>query len=281
MAQHLTYERGSGGRGGPDFHARLLDAVEQAVIATDLEGRIIYWNRYASELYGWTAEEVVGRSVLELVPSPTSIEEARELMKELAKGDTWHGEFEVQRKDGSTFTAYVADSAVFDGDEQIGVVGVSMDVTERKREEEQREHLLQSLEREHRLVRELSTPILRVGERVLLLPLMGLLDDRRANFITDALLKGIRDERARTVVLDLTGVGEMYRQAADWLIGLVYAARLLGSEVILTGVSTEVAQTLVSLGTDLSRLSVAGDLQSGLEIALGMGGGPRGSEEES
>ena len=114
----------------------ILDAVEQAVIATDLAGRITYWNRHAERLYGWPAEEVIGRNVLEVTPAEASAEQAAEIMSRLAAGETWSGEFNVRRRDGTCFPALVTDSPIQDeAGRLIGVVGVSTDISERKRAE--------------------------------------------------------------------------------------------------------------------------------------------------
>ncbi|HWS55612.1 MAG TPA: ATP-binding protein [Pyrinomonadaceae bacterium] len=119
------------------FHAHLLDAVEQAVIATDAAGRIIYWNRHAEKLYGWSAAEVVGRPVVEVTPAETSNAQADEIMSSLRAGRTWSGEFLVRRRDGTTFPALVTDAPILDaGGRLVGVVGVSSDLSERKRAEE-------------------------------------------------------------------------------------------------------------------------------------------------
>jgi PAS domain S-box-containing protein len=121
------------------FQRRLLDAVGQAVIATNLQGKIIYWNRAAEELYGWSTEEVMGHPIVEVTPSEELIERAEEIMSELRAGRSWSGEFVVQRKDGRTFPAMVTDTPVYD--EQgtlVGIIGVSTDLTELKRTEELR-----------------------------------------------------------------------------------------------------------------------------------------------
>jgi PAS domain S-box-containing protein len=121
------------------FQRRLLDAVGQAIIATDLQGRIIYWNRAAEELYGWSTEEVRGRPIMEVTPSEELLERAEEIMSELRAGRSWSGEFVVQRKGGNTFPAMVTDSPVYD--EQgtlVGIIGVSTDLTELKKAKETR-----------------------------------------------------------------------------------------------------------------------------------------------
>jgi PAS domain S-box-containing protein len=125
------------------FQARLLSAVEQAVIATDLEGKVIYWNSFAERLYGWPAAEAIGTPIVNLTTPNSSRELAAEIFAKLKAGGSWSGEFEVQRRDGSVFPAMVTDSPIFnDRNELIGVVGVSADITERKQAEEERTQLL-------------------------------------------------------------------------------------------------------------------------------------------
>jgi PAS domain S-box-containing protein len=121
------------------FQARLLDAVGQAIIATNPQGTIIYWNRAAEELYGWPKEEVMSRPIVEITPSEEMLERAAEIMSELRAGRSWSGEFVVQRKDGSTFAAMVTDTPVHDEQGNLaGIIGVSTDITEFKKMEELR-----------------------------------------------------------------------------------------------------------------------------------------------
>jgi PAS domain S-box-containing protein len=118
------------------FQSHLLNTVEQAVIATDLSGTITFWNRHAERLYGWAAEEAVGRNILEVTPAETSHEQAAEIMSWLAAGHAWSGEFDVRRRDGASFPAMVTNTPIHDeGGGLIGVVGVSADVSERRRAE--------------------------------------------------------------------------------------------------------------------------------------------------
>ena len=127
------------------FQASLLDAVEQAVIATDIEGRIIYWNSFAERLYGWRSVEVMGRNVVDIIPSLTSQEHASVIMEQLREGQSWTGEIIVRRRDRSEFLASVSDSPIFNAKgDLIGIVGVSTDVTEAKRAEAERTKLLES-----------------------------------------------------------------------------------------------------------------------------------------
>jgi diguanylate cyclase (GGDEF)-like protein/PAS domain S-box-containing protein len=121
------------------FHARLLDAVGQAVIATDTQGKVIYWNRVAEDLYGWSQQEAMGRPIVEVTPSEDLAEQAEEIMGELAAGRSWTGEFTVRRKDGTTFPALVTDTPVHDEQGNLmAIIGISTDITEIKQTEELR-----------------------------------------------------------------------------------------------------------------------------------------------
>src|SRR4051794_12729984 len=116
-------------------------------------------------------------------------------------------------------------------------------------------------------IRELSTPVLQVRERLLILPIIGVLDSQRATQLTDQLLRGIRTNRAKVVVIDITGVPEIDTTVANHLVETVDASRLMGASVIITGLSSDIARTLVTIGVDLSKMNTIGDLQGGIEEA--------------
>ncbi len=116
-------------------------------------------------------------------------------------------------------------------------------------------------------LRELSTPVLQVRDRMLLLPIIGLVDTFRARQLTEQLLRAIRTNRAKVVVIDITGVPAVDSKVANHLLQTVEAARLMGAIAIVTGLSADVAQSLVTLGVDLRSLNTVGDLQGGLEAA--------------
>ncbi|MGH3365651.1 MAG: STAS domain-containing protein [Nocardioidaceae bacterium] len=114
---------------------------------------------------------------------------------------------------------------------------------------------------------DLSTPVLQVRERLLILPIIGILDTQRARQLTEQLLGGIRTHRAKVVVIDITGVPDIDSHVANSLVQTVDASRLMGANVIITGLSSEIAQTLVTIGVDLSKMDTVGDLQGGIEEA--------------
>lgn len=133
-------------------------------------------------------------------------------------------------------------------------------------------------ERQQAAIRELSSPVIRVHDRVLLLPLVGTIDSWRAQQVMESALLGVSAEQARVLILDIAGVAVVDTQVADHLLKTTAAVRLLGAKTVLTGISPQVARTIVELGVDLSALHTRNKLSDGLELALGLVGlqiGPR------
>ena len=118
------------------FQADLLNNVGQAVIATDLTGKVIYWNNAAEKIYGWSTSEAIGQNIMDLTPARQSNEQAIKIMDKLSTGKTWAGEFYVKRKNGSSFPIFVTDTPILDSNGKLtGIIGISSDITERKRSE--------------------------------------------------------------------------------------------------------------------------------------------------
>lgn len=117
---------------------------------------------------------------------------------------------------------------------------------------------------------ELPTPVLPFREGMLLVPIIGLIDSVRARLLTEQLLNAVRDNRAKVIIIDITGVQAVDSKVANHMIQTVEAARLMGATAILAGVSPQIAQTMVTLGIDLGRVITVGDLQSAIERAEGL-----------
>jgi diguanylate cyclase (GGDEF)-like protein/PAS domain S-box-containing protein len=115
------------------FQASVLEAVGLPVIATDLEGKVLYWNRAAEETYGWSSGEALGRRSRDLTVPKESLEKADEVVSELRAGRTWSGEVLLRRKDGSYVPVFVTATPLFDARGDLaGMIGVSSDISERK-----------------------------------------------------------------------------------------------------------------------------------------------------
>jgi rsbT co-antagonist protein RsbR len=138
-------------------------------------------------------------------------------------------------------------------------IGIHTDILFHERE--------RTIGRQSEAIRELSTPVLQIRERLLLLPLIGVIDTHRARLITENLLKAIRDTRAKVVVIDVTGVATIDSKVANHLVQTVTASRLMGAYAIVTGITADVAQSMVALGIELAPFTTVGDLQGGVELA--------------
>ena len=147
---------------------------------------------------------------------------------------------------------------------------VDEQTAELRREVAERERLQQEIiKAQKQALQELSTPIIPVMDRIIVMPLIGSIDSMRARDITRSLLAGIRAHRAKVVILDITGVPLVDSGVADHLNKTVQAARLKGARTIVTGISDAVAETIVDLGIDWSGIETLSDLQTGLVAALG------------
>jgi anti-anti-sigma regulatory factor len=172
-----------------------------------------------------------------------------------------------------------------DDDEQLGGVTMTIQVfplphnhicvvveniTERKRAEEM---LRQSITQEETIraqeaaLAELSTPLIPISDQVMVMPLIGAVDSRRAQQVLEALLEGVASSRALVAILDITGVPVVDTQVANALLRAAQAVKLLGAQIVLTGIRPEVAQTLVGLGADLNGIVTCGSLQTGIAYA--------------
>ncbi len=174
---------------------------------------------------------------------------------------------------GQTFNSMTARLGEMLRNEEKRAAELEREISERKRAEAERERLQQEIiEAQQQAIQELSTPIIPVMERVIAMPLVGSIDSKRALDIMRRLLAGIRAHRARVVIIDITGVAIIDSGVASHLDKTIQTARLKGAQTILTGISDEVAETIVDLGIDWSGLITLRDLQTGLVAALdGMG----------
>ncbi|MDC3981322.1 STAS domain-containing protein [Polyangium jinanense] len=152
--------------------------------------------------------------------------------------------------------------------EIIGAICLSLDKSESKRATQELQNRIDVIERQQEVIRNLETPILEVWDRVVTLPMVGVVDSARAARVMDDLLASVCRLGARYAIIDLTGVDIVDTATAAHLLNLVSALRLLGAEGIITGIRPNVAQTVVSLGLDLSRMITCANLREGLRLCI-------------
>lgn len=238
--------------------ARLASFPEQnphPVVEVDLDGTVSYCNPAARNRFPDLAAVGLAHPFLrELQASIAALQkdDGEAVIRELDLGDAVY----EQR------LRLVPDTSL------IRVFGY--DVTARKRAEEEHARLQEEVIRAQAArLAELSTPLIPLSEQIVIMPLIGTIDTERAAQVLETLLRGIADHRAQIAVLDITGVPLVDSQVADALIRAAQAARLLGAQVVLSGIGPEVAQTLTGLGLDLRGIVTQSTVQRGIAYALG------------
>ena len=250
--------------------AELLDLAYDAILVRGLDGTITYYNRGAERMYGYSTAEAVGQ-VSHALLKTTFPKDLAEIQADFIANDRWQGELTHVRQGGSPIV--VESRWVLKRDargEPASVLEINTDITAKKEAEEAFARRQEELIRAQSLaIAELSTPLIPITDEILVMPLIGVMDSNRAKQVMESLLHGLSTSRGQFAILDITGVSVVDTQVANALIRAAHAARLLGAEVILTGIRPEVAQTLVSLDTDISGVTTRSTLQSGIAFALG------------
>lgn len=250
----------------------IADNAPYGITLSGADGSPIYTNRAMYKMLGFDYDKQ------ELVGVDLSISFSKEdyehivtnVVPRLLSGESWQGELRYIRKDKSTFDALVTGFLLVDEQGQpLHIVTLTQDISERKQVEEEHIRLQQEvIDAQKRAIQELSTPIIPVMDRIIVMPLIGSIDTMRARDITRTLLAGIRENRAKVVILDITGVPLVDSGVANYLNNTIQAARLKGARTIITGVSDAVAETITDLGIDWSGIETLADLQTGLVVAL-------------
>jgi PAS domain S-box-containing protein len=236
----------------------VLDNAVDGIMTIEEDGRIASFNPAAERIFGLEASEAIGQPVGQIIPAPH-----RDQYRVVGIGREVIG----RRADGASFPLDLAVGEMRMGD-QHRYIAIVHDLTERKHAAEERARLQeQIIQAQAATLAELSTPLIPISDEVVVMPLIGALDDRRMQQVLEALLHGVEQRKARTAILDITGVPVIDTHVANGLILAAQAVRLLGARVILTGIRPEVAQTLIGLGVNLDNLITHSTLQSGIAYA--------------
>jgi rsbT co-antagonist protein RsbR len=268
--ERLTAELAERVKAFQPFYALAENALDGFVLSR-MDQRIFYANRALATMVG--RSELVGVPVAELLVADER--QVKETGQALMSRGAWQGEVRYRHADGSTFPVQASLLLIRDeAGQPLGVASVVRDLREQRRAEEERAALQeQVIVSQQAALRELSTPLIPLTDTVMVMPLVGAIDSQRAQQIMEVLLEGIAQHQAKVVLLDISGVRVVDTQVADALLRAARAVKLLGAQVILTGISAEIAQTIVHLGADMSQISTQADLQAGLRYALRRYGG--------
>ena len=255
-----------------EFLRKVIDTLPVRVFWKDTDLRYLGCNQVFAEDAGLASpDDVVGKTDYDM-PWVEQSEKYRADDRAVMQSGEMRIGFEEQqsRPDGSVGWVRTSKLPLYDADGAVtGVLGVYEDITERKIAQEERLRLQeQVIEAQRQALADLSTPIIPVMDGIIVMPLVGSVDTARARDIMRALLRGISQYRARIAILDITGVPLVDSGVADHLNHTIQAARLKGTHTIVTGISDAVAEAIVDLGIDWSRVETLANLQSGLVAAL-------------
>jgi len=245
----------------------LVENAPDAIGIADFKGNIIYANAAYQALTGY-GEHLIGMNGFDYIPEEEhhSVQIA---LARLAEGKAAFLETRIRRKDGSIVPVAATMYAQTTPDGELRIIGFMRDISDQKRAEEERFALQQQvIEAQRAAIRELSTPLIPISDTAVIMPLVGAIDSTRAQQIIDTLLEGVATYRADMAIVDITGVQVVDTQVANALVRAAQAVRLLGAQVILTGIKPQVAQTLVQLGVNLEGIRTTGSLQTGVRLAL-------------
>jgi rsbT co-antagonist protein RsbR len=247
----------------------VLDNSPAVVYAKDREGRYILISSEGARQLGRTQSDILGKRDHDLMPGPLA-DAIRAGEQRIAETGILEEIEDVIPQNDGPHTYLNTKFPLRDAAGEIyAVCGIATDITKIKLAEEERSRMREEIiQAQEYAIRELSTPLIPIAEGVVAMPILGMIDELRAKQIIDTLLTGVTQKRASIVILDVTGVQHMDTRITSALVQATQAVRLLGAEVVLTGVQPQMARALVAFDIKLDRMTTLATLQSGIEFAL-------------
>lgn len=246
----------------------LVENAPDAIGVANFAGTVTYANPAFRAMYGY-GEETVGMHVRH-TSAPEAQVSVEAGMQVVMQQGIWRGESINLRRDGTRFPVQSSVFLIRDGHGiPQAIATINRDISEQKRVEAERTALHQQvIDAQQAALRELSTPLIPIADDIVIMPLIGTIDSGRAQMVLETLLDGIAYHHAHIVILDVTGVTLVDTQVAQALVRAARAVKLLGAQIVLTGIQPQIAQTLIHLGADLSDIRTQSTLQRGMSYAL-------------
>ncbi|WP_437504790.1 PAS domain-containing protein [Sorangium sp. So ce1099] len=245
----------------------LVDSAPDGVCIASKEGAVFHANQAFRDMTGH-GDGALGKSLFDLYAEEQ--DRLSDIMQQCFENGSWQGTLSLVQHDGRTLPCQVSMVALAaEAGRPPALATIARDLTPIYDAEHERLALQQQvIQAQQDALRELSTPLVPLAEGVVAMPLIGTLDRSRAQQAMEKLLDGIVQHQFHTAILDVTGVKDVDAESADALLRIARAARLLGAQLVLTGIGPDTAQTLVDLGVDLSGITTRSTLQSGIAHAL-------------
>ncbi|MDI3288706.1 PAS domain-containing protein [Polyangium sp. 15x6] len=246
-----------------------LDNTPAVMYVKDAEGRLALTNKEHDVFFGQIPGSMRGKTDFDNFPAEVAEGILAFDRQVMAAGHVLRKEDELPHPEGTrtylTIKFPIAGMQGMDG----ALGGVSIDITPIKEAEAVRAAAqAEIIAAQQATIRELATPLLPIAEQAILLPIVGLIDEERAQRIIEHLLHAITEHGAEVAILDITGVRAVDTQVADALVRAAQGVRLLGATAVLTGIQPSIARTFIEMGADLRGLATLGTLQEGIAFAL-------------
>jgi len=249
-----------------DYLQSIVDTVREPLVVLSSSLHIVSAGRSFYEVFQVSPNDTVGQQIYELGDRQWDIPALRELLESILPNNTTFDDFEVEHyfENVGMRTLLLNARRLYRATNRTELILLAMeDITEQKRAQER-------LTRQAQEIVEISTPILQVWEGIVVAPLIGTLDSQRTQRFMEVLLERIVETQSDVALVDITGVPTVDTQTAHHLLETISAVKLLGAQVVLTGVRPAIAQTIVQLGIDLSEIITRSSLVAGLRVALNL-----------
>ena len=242
---------------------QILEQIPTPVMAVNTDLEIIYMNAAGRNFLGKSWEKIRGDHCYELFDSKHCQTSECRMCQAIENKESRSGRNEIPMEDRTVYIEYYAVPLRDDKNNIIGGLEYILDITEKVRDEKR-------LEEQSRTIREISTPAIELWDRVLVLPVLGVIDSMRAQQMTDTMLNKIKETSSKVIILDIQGVAAVDTAVANHLIKITKATRLMGCQCVISGISPAVANTIVQLGIDMGDIKTNSTLREALIDSFAM-----------
>jgi rsbT co-antagonist protein RsbR len=242
---------------------RILDQIPAFVLAINKDFDIIYANSFITERAHVDPGSIIGCKCYQVLHSDCCKTEKCWMRQALESNKPVYARGDVTLNDHPLPAMYYAAPLRNDDKEITGVLEIAVDITEQVQYENK-------LKEQSNMIRQMSTPTIQLWDGVLVLPVVGVIDSMRAQYMMESVLNKILQVYAKVIILDIQGVAAMDTTVANHLIKITKAAKLMGCECILSGISPAVAQTIIHLGVEMSEINTRATLKDALSVAFSL-----------